>query len=82
MKDEELQSVISKSDIWQLYVGDTVAIYCNVFGQLEMPFRLLIGFIDNLQVVTTLTHNTVTHLQLLHTNLFSLSHIVWLTHSK
>jgi hypothetical protein len=36
--------------------------YCNVFGWLETPFGLVIGFINNPQVVTTITYNTVTHL--------------------
>jgi hypothetical protein len=40
-------------------------------------FRLLIGFIDNLQVVTTINYNTVTHLQSLYANLFILSAAVF-----
>jgi hypothetical protein len=52
------------------------------------PFGLLIGFINNLQVVTILTYNTVTHLQSLHANLFtlfaysvSLNHTLQIKHS-
>jgi hypothetical protein len=43
---------------------------------LETPFRLLIGFITILHVVTTITFYTITrlhNLQLLHANLFTLS---------
>jgi hypothetical protein len=36
--------------------------YCTVFGVVETPFRLLIGFITILHVVTTVTYYTVTHL--------------------
>jgi hypothetical protein len=51
--------------------------YCRVFGWLGTPFRSLIGFINNLQVVTTINHNTVTHLQPLHATLFTLSAAVF-----
>jgi hypothetical protein len=44
---------------------------------LKTPFRLLIGFITILQVVTTITYNTVTYLHSLHANLFSLSAVVF-----
>jgi hypothetical protein len=54
-----------------------LCLYCNVFDWLETPFGLLIGFINNLKVVTTLTYNTVTHLHSLHTNLFTLSAAVF-----
>jgi hypothetical protein len=43
---------------------------------METQFGLVIGFINNLQVVTTITYYTVTYLQNLHSlhaNLFSLS---------
>jgi hypothetical protein len=42
-----------------------------------MPFGLLIGFMNNPQVVTTINYNTVTHLQSLHANLFTLSGAVF-----
>jgi hypothetical protein len=51
--------------------------YCNVFSWLETPFGLLIGFINHLQVVTTINYNTVTHLQSLHANLLSLCVVVF-----
>jgi hypothetical protein len=34
-------------------------------------FGLVIGFINHLQVVTTINYNTVIHLQSLHANLFA-----------
>jgi hypothetical protein len=46
----------------------------------ETGFGLVIGFINNLQVVTTINYNPVTDLHALkwlHTNLFSLSAIVF-----
>jgi hypothetical protein len=49
-------------------------------GRLETPFGLVIGFINNPQVVTTITYNTVTHLrslQSLHANLLSLPSVVF-----
>jgi hypothetical protein len=55
--------------------------YCNVFKRLETGFRLVIGFINNLQVVTTSSYNTLAdlhNLQLLHTELFSLSPLVFM----
>jgi hypothetical protein len=54
--------------------------YCNVFGRLETRFAFFIGFINNLQVVTTINYNTVAglhNLQSLHTNLFSLSPLIF-----
>jgi hypothetical protein len=51
---------------------------------LKTPFRLLIGFINHLEVVTTVNYNTVTDLHNLHSlhfNLFSLSAIVFIAHS-
>jgi hypothetical protein len=44
---------------------------------LKTPFRLLIGFITILHVVTTITYYTVTYLRSLHANLFSLSAVVF-----
>jgi hypothetical protein len=44
---------------------------------LKTPFRLLIGFITILQVVTTITYYTVTHFHSLHASLFSLSAVVF-----
>jgi hypothetical protein len=44
---------------------------------LKTPFRLLIGFITILQVVTTITYYTVTYLHSLHASLFSLSVVVF-----
>jgi hypothetical protein len=38
-------------------------------GWLDTPFGLVIGFINHTQVVTTITYNTVTHLQSLHASL-------------
>jgi hypothetical protein len=51
---------------------------------LKTPFRLLIGFINCLQVVTTITYYTIVHLhnlQLPRTNLLTLSAVVLITHS-
>jgi hypothetical protein len=45
--------------------------------QTGTPFRLFTGFITMLQVVTTINYNTVTHLQSLHANLFTLSAAVF-----
>jgi hypothetical protein len=45
---------------------------CNVLGILVTPFRLLIGLITILHVVTTVTYYTVTHLhslQSVHSNI-------------
>ena len=39
--------------------GLGMLIYCNLLGLLWMPFGWLIGFINNLQVVTTVSCNTV-----------------------
>jgi hypothetical protein len=55
--------------------------YCSVFGRLETRFGLLIGFINNLQVVTTITYYTIAglhNLQSLHTDLFSLSPLIFM----
>jgi hypothetical protein len=52
--------------IWHLFK------YCHVLQWLKMGFRLVIGFIDHLQVVTTINYNTIAdlhNLQSLHTNL-------------
>jgi hypothetical protein len=54
--------------------------YCNVFGWLETESGLLIGFINHLQVVTTINYNTVTdlhNLHSLHANLLSLPSVVF-----
>jgi hypothetical protein len=51
--------------------------YCNVFRSTGTPFGLVIGFMNNLQVLTTINYNTVTHLQSLHSNLFTLSAAVF-----
>jgi hypothetical protein len=54
-------------------------IYCTVFGVTETWFGLVTGFINYLQVVTTITYNTVTHLrnlQSLHANIPILSVVV------
>jgi hypothetical protein len=47
------------------------------------PFGLLIGFVNNFQVVTTFTYNTVTHLHNLnnYTPIFSLYRVFSLTES-
>jgi hypothetical protein len=53
--------------------------YCHVYGWLKMGFGLVIGFINNLQVVTTLNYYAIAalrNLQSLNTNLFSLSALV------
>jgi hypothetical protein len=60
--------------------GLGMLIYCNLFGLLWMPFRLLICFINNLQVATTVSFNTVVglhNLQTLHTILFTLPSVVF-----
>ena len=47
---------------------------------LKPPFRLLIGLFNNLQVVNIINYNTVTglhNLQILSTNLFTLSSVVF-----
>jgi hypothetical protein len=48
--------------------------YCHVSQWLRRGFGLVIGFINNLQVVTTINYYTIADLhnvQSLHTNLFS-----------
>jgi hypothetical protein len=53
--------------------------YCNVFALLETPFGLVIGFIKNILVVTTISYYTIArlhNLQSLHSNLLSLSALV------
>jgi hypothetical protein len=55
-----------------------------VFGYWDTHFGLLIGFINHIQVVTTVNYNIVTdlhNLHSLHASLFSLSAIVFITHS-
>jgi hypothetical protein len=52
--------------------------YCNMFRLPLMPFGLLIGFTNNLQVVTTINYDTVAGLhtlQTIHTNLFTISSV-------
>jgi hypothetical protein len=52
-----------------------------MYQWLRRGFELVIGFIDNLQVVTTINYNTIAdlhNLQSLHTNLFSLSPLVFM----
>jgi hypothetical protein len=47
---------------------------------LKTPFRLLIGFINHLQVVTTITYYTIArlhNLQSLRTNLLTLSAVIF-----
>jgi hypothetical protein len=54
--------------------------YCHVYQWLETGFGLVIGFINNLQVVTTINYNTIAdllNLQSLHTNFFSLAPLVF-----
>jgi hypothetical protein len=54
--------------------------YCHVYGWLNKEFGLVIGFIDHLQVVTTINYYAIAalhNLQSLHTNLFSLSALVF-----
>jgi hypothetical protein len=55
------------------HVGDIIT--CLATGT---PFGLLIDFINNLQVVTTINYHTVTHLQSLHANIFTLSAVVFM----
>jgi hypothetical protein len=53
---------------------------CNMFGRLETGFELVIGFINNPQVVTTINYYTIVALhnvQSLHTNLLTLSALVF-----
>jgi hypothetical protein len=55
--------------------------YCHVCGGLNTGFGLVIGFISNLRVITTINYYTVAvlhNLQSLHTNLFSLSALVFM----
>jgi hypothetical protein len=52
---------------------------CHVYAWLKTGIGLVIGFINNLQIVTTNNYNTITdlhNLQSLHTNLLSLSALV------
>jgi hypothetical protein len=54
--------------------------YCHVSQWLRRGFGLVIGFINNLQVPTTTNYYTIGALhnvQSLHTNLFSLSALVF-----
>jgi hypothetical protein len=49
--------------------------YCHVYLCLKAGFRLVIGFINNLEVVTAINYSTIADLhklQSLHTNLLSL----------
>jgi hypothetical protein len=53
--------------------------YCHVYQWLRRGFGLVIGFINNLQVVTTINYYTTAalqNLQSLHTDLLSLSALV------
>jgi hypothetical protein len=55
-------------------------IYCHVNQWLKTGFGLVIGFIDHLQVVTTISSYIITNLhnlQWLHTNLLSLFPLVF-----
>jgi hypothetical protein len=55
--------------------------YCHVFEWLKKGFWLVIGFIDHLQAVSTNNYNTTAdlhNLQQLHTNLLSLSALVFM----
>jgi hypothetical protein len=55
-------------------------LYCHVSQWPRRGFGLVIGFINNLQVVTTINYNTIAdlhNLQSLHTNLFSLSPLIF-----
>jgi hypothetical protein len=61
------------------YPEDT-AMYCSVFGRLETHFRLVIGFINNVQVSTTFNYYTIADLHHFHSlqiNLLSLSAVVF-----
>jgi hypothetical protein len=52
-----------------------------VYGWVKTGFGLIIGFIDHLQAVTTINYYTIStldNLQSLHTNLFSLSTVVFM----
>jgi hypothetical protein len=54
--------------------------YCHVSQSLKTGFGFVIGFINNLQVITTINYYTIAalhNLQSLHTNLFSLSALVF-----
>jgi hypothetical protein len=54
--------------------------YCHVSQWLRCRFGLVIGFINNLQDVTTINYYTIAALhnvQSLHTNFFSLSALVF-----
>jgi hypothetical protein len=55
--------------------------YCQVYRGLKTGFGLVIGFVSNLQVITTINYYTIAalhNLQSLHTNLCSLSALVFM----
>jgi hypothetical protein len=60
--------------------GGSITKYCHMYQLLKMGFGLVIEFINNLEVVTTINYYTTAalhNLQSLHTNLFSLSALVF-----
>jgi hypothetical protein len=57
---ELMKALRQLTPIWRL--DTTPCIYCNMFRVTETRFGLVIGFINNPQVVTTITYNTVTDL--------------------
>jgi hypothetical protein len=61
-------------------VTQTLREYYHVYQWLKTGFGLVIGFINHLQVVTTINNYIIAalhNLQSLHTNLFSLSVLVF-----
>jgi hypothetical protein len=61
--------------MWQIFHLVYFNWFCNVYGRLKTGFKLAIGFITNLQIVTTINYDTINDLhslQSFHTNLFSL----------
>jgi hypothetical protein len=58
--------ICKKNQHWKK-MGISIISHCQVSQTLKMGFGLVIGFIDNLQVITTINYNTVTDLHNLQT---------------
>jgi hypothetical protein len=82
-----LNFIIKTFPLWQpgekmIQSRSNALSFCHVYGWLRRGFGLVIAFINNLQVVTTINYYTIAALhnvrvQSLHTNLFSLSALVF-----